>query len=41
MERDIQEALEKCQEITLEDCRNYPRIKKLAGSLLRLFAPLM
>ena len=41
VERDFQETLEKCQEITLEDCRNYPRIKKLAGSLLRLFAPLM
>ena len=41
VERDFQETLAKCQEITLEDCRRYPILKRLAGSILRLFAPLM
>lgn len=41
VERDFQETLKKCQEVTLEDCRNYPAHKRLAGSLLKLFAPLM
>lgn len=40
-ELDFQETLEKCQEITLEDCRRYPVYKKMAGKVLRLFAPLM
>lgn len=41
VERDFRETLEKCQEITLSDCRSYPFIKRLAGQALRLFAPLM
>lgn len=41
VEQDFQETLAKCQEITLEDCRKYPLLKRLAGSILRLFAPLM
>ena len=40
-EADFQETLKKCQEITLEDCRHYPIPKKIAGKVLRLFAPLM
>ena len=41
VELDFQRTLKKCQEITLEDCRRYPLMKKLAGKVLRLFAPLM
>ena len=41
VEKDFQDTLSKCQEITLEECRRYPGVKKLAGSLLRLLAPLM
>ncbi|RGY99462.1 cardiolipin synthase [Clostridium sp. AM58-1XD] len=41
VEDDYQNTLKKCQEITLEDCRRYPVYKKIAGSVLRLFAPLM
>ena len=40
-EADFQETLKHCQEITLEDCRTYPMPKKIAGKVLRLFAPLM
>lgn len=40
-EADFQETLKQCQEITLEDCKNYPLTKKIAGKILRLFAPLM
>lgn len=40
-ELDFQETLEQCQEITLENCRKYPLYKKMAGKVLRLFAPLM
>lgn len=41
VEADFQDTLKKCQEITLEDCRRYPFWKRLAGVVLRLFAPLM
>ena len=41
VEKDFQETLEKCQIITLEDCRKLSGIKKLAGRILRIFAPLM
>ncbi|MDD3253721.1 MAG: cardiolipin synthase [Lachnospiraceae bacterium] len=41
VEQDFQETLSKCQEITMEECRRYPLPKKIAGSVLRLFAPLM
>ena len=40
-ELDFQETLEQCQMITLEDCKQYPVHRKLAGKVLRLFAPLM
>ncbi len=42
VEQDFQDTLNlRCREMTLEDCRKYPLVKKLAGSVLRLFAPLM
>lgn len=41
VELDFQRTLKQCQEITLEECRRYPLLKKLAGKVLRLFAPLM
>ena len=41
VERDFQETLMKCQEITEEECRKYPLWKRLAGAGLRLAAPLM
>ncbi len=41
VEQDFQRTLEQCQEITVENCRQYPLMKKLAGKVLRLFAPLM
>lgn len=41
VELDFQQTLEQCQEITAEDCRRYPLWKRLAGKVLRLFAPLM
>jgi len=41
VERDMQETLLKCQEITLASCRSYPFIKRFAGKALRLLAPLM
>lgn len=41
VERDMQETLLKCEEITLAACRSYPLIKRFAGKALRLFAPLM
>lgn len=41
VERDFQDTLEKCQCITLEDCKHYNVFKKLIGRLLRLIAPLM
>lgn len=41
VERDFQETLLKCQEITMAGCRSYPFVKRLAGKALRLFAPLM
>jgi len=41
VEADFQNTLLKCQEITLETQKYYPLVKKIAGSVLRLFAPLM
>ncbi len=41
VEKDFQDTLRMCQEITLEDCRRYPLLRRLAGAGLRLFAPLM
>lgn len=41
VERDFQETLKKCQEITIKDCREYPLWRRSAGRVLRLIAPLM
>lgn len=41
VEADFQETLKSCQKMTIEDCDNYPFIKKLAGAVLRIVAPLM
>lgn len=41
VEYDFQDTLKECQLISLGDCRKYPVWKKLAGRILRLFAPLM
>lgn len=41
VENDMNETLKKCVLITLEDCKNYNFFKRLAGHILRLFAPLM
>lgn len=41
IEKDFQETLEKSQKITLKSCQKYPLWKKIAGKILRLFAPLM
>lgn len=40
-EKDFQETLEKCIEITIEDCKKYSRFKKFLGKLMWLFSPLM
>lgn len=40
-EQDFQDTLARSQPVTVEDCRKYPLLKKMAGSVLRLFAPLM
>lgn len=41
VERDFRNTLKQCQQVTLEECRNYPWYNKFAGRVLRLFAPLM
>lgn len=41
IERDVQETLEKCQRITLVDCKKEKLWMKIYGKVLRLFAPLM
>ena len=41
VEEDMLRTMQKCNQITLEDCRRYNIFKKLAGHVLRLFAPLM
>lgn len=41
IEADFQKTLEKCQLVTLEECRHYGISRKLAGKFLRIFAPLM
>ncbi len=41
MEADFQESLKSCEKVTKEVYNSQPAWKKLAGSLLRLFAPLM
>lgn len=41
IEQDIQKTLEKCQEITLKTYKKENLLTKMAGKILRLFAPLM
>ena len=41
IEEDFKHTLEECQEITLEEQKKYSILKKIAGQVLRLFAPLM
>lgn len=40
-EADFQETLKKCQQITEQNCRSFPFVKRFAGRALRLLAPLM
>ncbi len=41
IEDDFKLTLNECEEVTLKDQRNYNIFKKIAGQILRLFAPLM
>lgn len=41
VEKDMLATMDKSVRITLDDCKNYNIFKKLAGRVLRLFAPLM
>lgn len=41
IEEDYQKTLGQCQPVTLEECRHYPVVRRMAGSVLRFFAPLM
>ena len=41
IEEDFQNTLEKCQRITLQNCRNYNLAARAAGRALRIVAPLM
>ena len=41
MKKDYLETLEKCQLVTLEQCRSVKWYTKLGRSILRVFAPMM
>ncbi len=41
IEEDVHDVLRKCRNVDLEMCKNRPILYKLAGSFLRLIAPLM
>ncbi|MCQ2547076.1 MAG: cardiolipin synthase [Clostridia bacterium] len=41
IEEDFGETLEKCQRITMKNCRDYSLVGKVCGRALRLIAPLM
>lgn len=41
IEEDFQATLEKCQKITLQDVKDRSAMTKIAGEVLKLFAPLM
>lgn len=41
IEADFQETLAKCHQVTVEDCRKLPVMKKIFGRCLRILAPLM
>lgn len=39
--KDFEETFPKCHQVTLAECRSVPWFKRLIGSILRLFSPLM
>ena len=41
VEDDVRKTLEKCVQITVEDCKKYNVFKRIAGHILRIIAPLM
>ena len=41
IEADFQDTLSMCQRITIDDCRNYSVVKRIAGAFLKIVAPLM
>ena len=41
IEGDFEATQEVSQEVTLEECRNWPCLKRLMQTLLKIFAPLM
>ncbi len=41
IEKDFQETLAKCQQITVETCNRYTKASAIVGSVMRLFAPLI
>lgn len=41
MKHDYEKTLEVCEQITLETCRKTPFYRRMIGSILRVFAPLM
>lgn len=41
IEGDFEATQEVSQEVTLEECRSWPRLKRLMQTLLKIFAPLM
>lgn len=41
VEEDVRRTLEKCMQITLDDCKRYNIFKRAAGHVLRVIAPLM
>lgn len=41
IERDFTETAAKCRQVTLEDCDAFPLFQRIAGKILRLFAPLL
>ncbi|MDE6746837.1 MAG: cardiolipin synthase, partial [Oscillospiraceae bacterium] len=41
VEQDVQNTLKKCMQVTIDDCKKFNPFKRIAGHILRLFAPLM
>ena len=41
VERDFQDTLKLCQEVKIEDLKNIPLTYRVAGWLLKVFAPVM
>ena len=41
VETDFQNTLKQCRKMTLQDCKEYNKLYKLLGQVLRLIAPLM